>query len=157
MDAGKFGQFAQLMSDVGLVFDIEFTEDELVHPSWIVFDKKIEEGISILPGSLRLPPAHTKSSKSMNTTLWTLVNRTKRRERKPARSYYSLTGSLPTTMDDWTLDNIIRKFAMPNPISSLDGTPVCDDLIVIGMFLKFYSSSGSTPHPLKPLGSPGLL
>ena len=56
MEAGTtFGTFAQKMFNAGLVFNLEFTEDELDQPSWRLIDQKIMDGINALPGRPKLP------------------------------------------------------------------------------------------------------
>jgi hypothetical protein len=57
LDPGNLGPFAQWMSDMGLVFDIQFTEDELEQlPDWNIFDGKFMDRISSLPAVFELPP-----------------------------------------------------------------------------------------------------
>ena len=60
MDCSEFGPFAQRMLDLGLVFNITFTEGELAelraHANWAMFDRKFMDGISTLPAGLELPP-----------------------------------------------------------------------------------------------------
>ena len=51
MYAGNFRSFAQKMFNAGLVFNIQFMEEELEQlPHWSLFDCKIMNQITALPG-----------------------------------------------------------------------------------------------------------
>ena len=74
MDSGSFGIFAQRMFDVGLVFNVDFTDDELQQlPNWHLFNQKIMAGVSSLPANINLPPPAQELSELANHTLWAFV------------------------------------------------------------------------------------
>jgi hypothetical protein len=135
MDSADFGTFAQQMFDLGLVFDIKFTEDELQRlPSWSTFDKKITDGILSLPAGIELPPRPPKLSNSVNSTLWTFVNCPLQTVRgKYGRKVLNLVLPMATPTTKWTLDLLTEDFSVENPISRPDNTPMPQRLIVIGV------------------------
>ena len=135
MDSGSFGVFAQRMFDLGLVFDVRFTKDEIAQlPSWCMFDRKVMDGVSSLPGKIELPPRPSTTSESMNGTLWTFVTRVMKTVRKqPGRQKYHLVPPKDTPTARWTLDVLMGEFSVPNPISGLDDNPVPQNLIIIGL------------------------
>jgi hypothetical protein len=135
MDSGSFGAFAQRMFDLGLVFDVRFTKDEIEQlPSWRLFDRKIMDGVSSLPGKIELPPRPLTTSESVNGTLWAFVDCMAKTVRKqPGRQKYHLVPpKKPTPTARWTLDVLLKEFSVPNPISGLDDNPVPQSLIIIG-------------------------
>jgi hypothetical protein len=139
MDSGSFGSFAQRMFNAGLVFNIHFTEDELEQlPRWSLFDSKIMDQISTLPGGIQLPPRPSNTPSSANATLWMLVRcHIQSRCNDPGRRVIHFNPpAVPITPMMYSLETLIRELAMPNPISHPDDTPAVDHLIVIGMFLN---------------------
>lgn len=143
VDMGSFGLFAQRMFDTGLVFNIEFTEDELRQlPRWSLFDHKIMDGVSALPAKLHLPSRPLNTSSSVNTTLWSFVKCHAQAQRgHPGRRLYHLNPpAVPITPHTFTLETLIREFAMPNPISCPDDTPIPQHLIIIGVFFRYNSN-----------------
>jgi hypothetical protein len=126
------------MFDMGLVFDIEFTEDELEQlPDWTLFNGKILDGISSLPAIFELPPRPANMQMSVNATTWTFVKCQLRsqRARSGSRQIYQLNPPTIIPTSAWSLENLIREFALPNPISQPSNAPVPQKLIVIGVFL----------------------
>jgi len=123
------------MFDLGLVFDIRFTEDEIQQlPNWRLFDRKVMDGVLSLPGEIELPPRPLNMSESMNGILWSFVTcSTKAVRNQPGRRKYYLAPPGPTPMARWTLDLLIGEFSLPNPISGLDDNPVPQNLIIIGL------------------------
>lgn len=139
MDVGSFGPFAQRMFDTGLVFNIEFTEDELgLLPRWNLFDRKIMDKISTLPAKLQLPSRPINVLSSVNTTLWSFVKCHSQAQRGHyGRRLYHLNPPLvPITPHTFTLETLIKELAMPNPISCPDDTPIPQHLIIIGVFFN---------------------
>src|ERR1700753_97387 len=141
MEVGDFGIFAQQMFDMGLVFNVEFTEAELGQlPSWSLFDHKITDGISSLRGKPGLPSRPQNMQGSANTTLWSFVKRHSQKQRgKSGRESYHLNPTTPITTSMWTLDFLIQEFAMLNPISGPDDTPMPQHLIIIGKLFWLHS------------------
>jgi hypothetical protein len=139
MDTGSFGTFAQRLSDVGLVFNITFAEDELQQqPSWSLFNRKIMAGVSSLPARIELPPRPPNMTGSVNSILWTPITRFKRGVRgQPGRHTFHLVPPPTIPTSDWTPGLIVDKFAVPNPISGPDDAPVPKHLIIIGVLLRF--------------------
>ena len=131
---GDFPEFAQTMSDIGLVFSITFTEAELEgQASWSLFNKKIMEGISSLPANLVLPCSRsTRQPNNANATLWTIVNCHLVRPpcQAPREYWFERPPSIPVA--SYTLGEINRQFAVDNPISRPDDSPVPSRLLVIG-------------------------
>jgi len=136
MDSGSFGSFAQRMFDAGLVFHIEFTEEELeILPCWTLFDKKIVDGISALPSELVLPPRPPNMPSSANSTLWTFVQCHSQLQRghPGRRSLDIIPPKSSITPPMYTLKTVIRELATPNPICYTDSTSFPQDLVIIGM------------------------
>ena len=131
MDDGKFGEFAQWMSNAGLVFDIGFTEEEQSEErlSWTVFDEKIMQGLQSLPGGIQLPPRPARISFSINSTLWKLGKCSVRATR--------LHTSRKTLQVGSAANLYLTKHAVANPISGPENTPVPRQLIVIGVLFYF--------------------
>jgi hypothetical protein len=72
--SGMFGAFAQHMFEIGLVFNIQFTEEEILQlPRWNLFDRKITEEMSSLPSRIWLPTRTTNGPASANVTAWELA------------------------------------------------------------------------------------
>ena len=145
MDCSEFGPFAQRMLDLGLVFNITFTEGELAelraHANWAMFDRKFMDGISTLPAGLELPPWPLNIQPSVNATLWTLVKCNNQAKRgQPGLRVFHL-GHPPGVvgMPMYMLDKLIQELTIPNPISYPDDTPVPHNLVIIGRFLRHYS------------------
>jgi hypothetical protein len=140
MDDGKFGEFAQWMSDAGLVFDIGFTEEEQSEErlSWTVFDEKIMQGLQSLPGGIQLPPRPARISFSINSTLWKLGKCSVRATRRhTGRKTLQVGSAADLYVGDWTIDNLLTEHAVANPISGPENTPVPRQLIVIGVLFYF--------------------
>jgi len=133
---GDFGQFAQRMLDVGLVFNIEFTGEELGQlPRWELFDHKIMDSISSPTTKIKLPPRPTNTPPSVNTMLWSIVQCHKKSERKHTglSSYHLNPPTHPITTMSYTLERLIQeKLVVGNPISNPDNTPVPQYLMIIG-------------------------
>lgn len=123
------------MFDIGLVFNLSFTEAELLQPpSWVSFDQKIMDGVASLPARIRLPPRPSHASASANGTLWTFVKCFLRAVRgQHGRKKYHLTPPPTITAAQWTLDHLTKELSVPNPISGLDDASVPQNLIVIGV------------------------
>lgn len=139
MDAGSFGPFAQRMFNAGLVFNIQFTEDELRQlPCWSLFDCKIMDQITTLPGRLELPPRPSNVPSSANATLWTFIKGHTQTQRNNfgRRVIHLNPPAVPITPTMYTLETLIHELAMPNPISCPDDVPLAKHLIIIGMFSK---------------------
>jgi hypothetical protein len=139
MDQGSFGAFAQQMCDVGLVFNIRFSEEELLQlPSWRLFNGKITDGVSSLPGRINLPARPPGVSESVNSTVWTFVRCFSQTVRgRSGRQKYHLVPPNPMPTSKWTLNFLVKEFSVINPISGPDDTPVPQDLIIIGGLLLF--------------------
>ena len=143
MSTGKFGGFAQHMSDIGLVFDMHFTKEELLQLSkWSVFDRKIMEGISSLPGGIQFPTRTDNGPISADSTAWQLVNFI----RKPIKGqtghhkYILVPLQQQLSSNEWTLNHLIAGYTITNPISGLDGASVPEHLVVISLlFLSHFS------------------
>lgn len=140
IDCGSFGVFAQWMFDIGLVFDLRFTEDELLQPpSWVLFDQKIMDGVASLPARIRLPLRPSHVSASANGTLWTFVKCFTRAVRNQCgRKKYHLTPPPTITTTQWTLDHLTNELSVPNPISGPDDASVPQNLVIIGVSFRFY-------------------
>jgi len=135
IDAADFGGFSQRMFDVGLVFNIQFTEEELAQlPRWSLFDHKIMDGISALPARLNLPSRPSNDPSSVNSTLWTLISchSQAKRGHPGCRSLYLNRPTSHVTPGMFTLKGLIEVFGIPNPISCPDDTPTPKNLIMIG-------------------------
>lgn len=131
----NFGSFAQRMFDAGLVFNIQFTEAELGQlPRWDLFDHKIMDQITSLPGKLELPPRPSNVSRSANTTLWTFIKCHVRAQRNNfgCKLIHLNPPSATITPLMYTLETLIDELAMENPISCSDDVPVTKYLIIIG-------------------------
>jgi hypothetical protein len=123
------------MFDIGLVFDIRFTEDELEQlPRWNLFDRKITDGISALSAMLKLPSRPSAMQDSANSTLWSFVQCDQQALRgQYGRWVYHLNLPGPITASEYTLEALIQRFGIPNPISSPDDTLAPpQQLIIIG-------------------------
>ena len=158
MDSGSFGIFAQRMFDVGLVFNIDFTDDELLQlPNWRLFNQKIMAGVSSLPANINLPPPARKLSESVNHTLWAFVKHLSRPvQNQPGTKKHHLVGGEPIPTAKWTLDHLMREFSIPNPISGPDAIPVPQRLIIIGGSLEFVPKNTCIFDSKKPPVSLGL-
>jgi len=140
MDVASFGSFAQRMFDAGLVFNIRFTEDELGQlPRWSLFDRKIMDQVTSLPGELKLPPRPSNVSSSANTTLWTFIkcHLQTQRNNYGCKVIHLNPPSATITPSMYTLETLIRELAMPNPISCSDDVLVTDNLIIIGTSSRY--------------------
>ena len=128
------------MFNAGLVFSLEFAEDELDQPHWRLLDQKIMDGINALPGRLNLPLRLSNTPMSANDTLWTFVQCHKRAARRHCghRLMYLVPPTEPITLSMYKLETLIQVLATPNPISCPDDTPIPENLIIIGMFSKHY-------------------
>lgn len=131
------------MFDLGLVFNVRFDEEELRQlPSWSLFNQKITDGVNSLPGRIMLPPRPSNMNDSVNATLWTFVKCFSQAVRgQKGRRSYSLVPPEPTPTYRWTLDLLREEFAVLNPISGLDDTPVPQQLVIIGTSLQFSSNN----------------
>ena len=131
------------MFDIGLVFNIQFTEDELQQlPSWKLFDRKIMDGVSSLPAMIQLPPRPSNMSSSVNAILWTFVKLFTRTIRNQCgRQTYHLVPPSATPITKWSLNLLIEEFAVPNPISGPDDEAVPQNLIIIGLCNQFNSKN----------------
>lgn len=131
------------MFNAGLVFNLEFAEDELDQPSWRLIDQKIMEGINTIPGGLNLPLRPSNTPMSANDTLWTFVQCHKRATRGHCgrRSMYLIPPTEPITLSMYKLETLIQQLAMPNPISCPDDTPIPEHLIIIGALSKHFPSA----------------
>jgi hypothetical protein len=139
MDMSSFALFAQRMFDIGLVFNIEFTEEELgqlnQQPRWSLFDRKIMDGISNLPAGLNLPPRPTNIPISANSTLWSFIkcHMQAQRSHPGRRMFHFNPPTTPITSQMYTLEILIQELALANPISSPDNAAVPQKLIIIGV------------------------
>ena len=141
MAAGSFGPFAQRMFDAGLVFNIQFTDDELEQlPRWNLLDRKIMDQIATLSSRPELPPRPPNTPTSVNATLWTFIKcHTQNKRNNPGRPLIHLNPPAdPITPSMYTLDSLTNKLGMSNPISSPDDTPLAKKLIVIGTSSIYY-------------------
>jgi hypothetical protein len=127
------------MFDVGLVFNIMFTAEEVRKlPKWEIFDEKIMAGISALPAKIALPPRPQNkalnSSSSPNFTLWSWVAcHTKGQRGHYGRRLFHLNPpAVIVTQATFTLVGLTRELAVSNPISYPDNTPGPQDLFIIG-------------------------
>jgi hypothetical protein len=128
------------MFDAGLVFNIEFTDDELVElrctpsRSWVKFDTKIMDGISMLPAMLELPPLPpTVTAGSAHATLWSFVKCHSHALRKqPGRRSYHLIPPQDIVPTMHIPEELAKELGVPNPISCPNDTPIPKKLIVIG-------------------------
>jgi len=130
------------MFDTGLVFNIWFTEDELGQlPHWSLFDCKIMDQVTSLPGELKLLPQPSNVSSSANTTLWTFFKcHLQTQHNNYGCKVIHLNPPLATiTPSMYTLETLICELAMPNPISCSDDVLVTDHLIIIGMLTRSHS------------------
>lgn len=154
LDLGSFGSFTQRMFDIGLVFNIHFTEDELQQlPSWRLFDRKIMDGVSALPARIQLPSRPSYMPVSANATLWTFVKLfTKTLRNQYGRQMYHLVPPSAPPITKWTLNLLIEEFAVPNPISAPDDAPVPQNLIIIGLWSQFSSEK----YPYSTFTSPSF-
>lgn len=130
---GKFGSFSQQMFDIGLVFDVSFTDDELLQPNWSLFDRKIEDGISSLQAEIQLPPRPDKLSLSANSTLWTFVKCLTKQARGNVERKYLLDHADPLSSSQWTLDHLTKTLSVTNPISRPGSNAIPERLIIIGV------------------------
>jgi hypothetical protein len=143
MSTGKFGGFAQHMSDIGLVFDMHFTEEELLQlQKWSVFDRKIMEGISSLPGGIQFPTRTDNGPVSANSMAWQWVNFI----RKPIKGqtdrhkYILVPLQQQLSSNEWTLDHLIEGYTITNLINGLDGALVPEHLVVISLLFLWHFS-----------------
>ena len=123
------------MFEAGLVFNIEFTDEELEQPPrWNLFDRKIMDQIATLPGRPELPPRPLNTPTSANATLWTFIEcHTQNKRGHPGRRLIHLNPPAhPITPAMYTLRNITSTLGMPNPISPPDDASIAKMLIVIG-------------------------
>ena len=128
------------MFNAGLVFNLEFAEDELDQPSWRLIDQKIMDGINALPSRLNLPLRPSNTPMSANDTLWTFVQCHKRAARRHCGRHlmYLVPPIQPITLSTYKLQTLIQQLAMLNPISCPDDTPIPEHLIIIGTFSQHY-------------------
>jgi hypothetical protein len=128
------------MFDVGLVFNIRYTQDELEgRPSWTLFNKKITDGLASLPAEIQLPPRPASVSESVNTILWTFVEVMIQAVRNhPGRKKFHLVPPQSTPTRKWTLQMLTKEFSVENPISGLEDAPVPQRLIIIGVLHLFF-------------------
>ncbi|KAF9785059.1 hypothetical protein BJ322DRAFT_1020665 [Thelephora terrestris] len=129
---GTFGPFAQRMFDIGLVFHLRFTDDELLQSNWSLFDRKITDGISSLPARIQLPPRPANQPPSANSTCWTFVKCGIKPARGRSDKRYILVHPEHISSSQWTLDYLRGSLAVTNPISGPDEDLIPDRLIVIG-------------------------
>jgi len=137
MNQSSFGTFAQQMSSMGLTFDITFTEDELVGPpNWKLFDEKIMDGMSHLSAQLEFPPrpGHFQEVDSCNFTRWAIIYCRKHKKDGVDRYQFQLPAMTPSS---YTLEHLVKNFAVDNPISSQSGTLPPSRLLVIGGLFWF--------------------
>ena len=70
MDASSFGEFAQQMSELGLIFDITFTDEQLLKlPDWMLVDEKITLSLSCIYPTVHLPKPPSSTTGSVNGTV----------------------------------------------------------------------------------------
>jgi len=122
------------MSDLGLVFDIHFTDEELRKlPSWTLTNEKMVAGISSIEPQVSLPQAPPGIRGSMNGTTWLLVKLQKETIKKSGgrqQLFFNPPVTPPTTAT-FGLSNLIDEFGVANPLSRLNGDAVPQSLIVI--------------------------
>jgi len=139
MNASSFGEFSQLMSDFGLIFDIAFTDDELQKlPDWTVIDDKIVTGISSIYPRLSLPAAPSGIRESINGTVWSFVKiqiETIRKSGGRRQLFFNPPTGAPTP-PMFHLDVLIREFGVENPVSRTNNAPVPRSLIIICMCIS---------------------
>ena len=134
MKKSSFGTFAQQMSDMGLTFNITFTEDELGGlPNWRLFDEKIMDGISHLSAQLELPsrPASMRVE-SANSTRWVFVHCQETKKCGICTYRFQLPAMTPTL---YTLEHLDQSITIDNPICSSDAAPTPRKLLVVGGFI----------------------
>lgn len=140
MAAASFGPFAQRMFDAGLVFNIQFTDEELAQlPRWSIFDHKIMDQIATLSSRPELPPRPPNTPISANATLWTFIKcHTQNKRNSPGRPLIHLNPPAdPITPSMYTLQNLANKLGMLNPISPPDDTPLAKKLVIIGKLFTY--------------------
>lgn len=137
MDASLFGEFSQLMSDFGLIFDITLSDDELQKlPDWTIIDEKITTGISSIYPSVSLPKAPSGIQDTINGTVWSFVKTQTEKIRKSGgrRQLYFNPPTTPPTPLMFGLDILIKEFGVENPVSRTNNAPVPKSLIIICMY-----------------------
>jgi hypothetical protein len=136
IDTSSLGEFLQRMTDFGLVFDINFTDNELARlPDWFLFDQKITAGISSISPPVVLPSAGAGMHGTVNGTVWTFVKlKDEAIKRSHGRRKYFFNPPLtPPTPAMFNLDVLINEFGIENAISRQNNAPVPRNLIVISM------------------------
>ena len=74
MDASFFGEFVQQMSELGLIFDITFTDEQLLKlPDWTLVDEKITLCLLCIYPTVHLPKPPSSTTGSVNGTVWSFV------------------------------------------------------------------------------------
>ena len=124
------------MFEAGLVFNIEFTDEELEQlPRWSLFDCKIMDQIATLPCRPDLPPRPLNTPTSANATLWTFIKcHSQNKRNHPGRQLIHFTPPAdPITPAMYTLHNVTSTLGMLNPISPPDDAPLAKMLVIIGM------------------------
>jgi len=139
MDASSFGEFSQRMLNLELVFDISFTDEELVSlPNWTLFDEKIVTGISSIRPQVHLPQAPSGIRNSINGTVWSLVKLQPETIRKTGgrRRFFFNPPPRPPTPATFSLRALVDEFGVENPLSRDNGDIVPQSLIIICKYVS---------------------
>ena len=134
MEASSFGEFAQRMSELGLIFDITFTDEELLKlPDWTIVDDKITIGLSCIYPRVFLPKAPSGTSESVNSTVWSFVKvKSRTLKNTGGRQQYSfIPPTKPPVPHEFSLDRLIKDFGLENPVSHTNNVLAPEKLIVI--------------------------
>lgn len=147
MDASSFGEFAQQMLDLELVFDISFTDEELLTlPNWTLFDEKIVTGISSIRPEVNLPRAPSSIRNSLNGTVWSLVKLQPETIKKSGgrRRFFFNPPPGPPTPATFSLRALVDEFGVPNPLSRDNGGVVPQSLIIVCKYISIRTKRGLT-------------
>ena len=134
MDASSFGEFVQQMSELGLIFDITFTDEQLLKlPDWTLVDEKITLGLSCIYPTVHLPKPPSCTTGSVNGTVWSFVkvSSTALKNTGGRRQYTFIPPARPPVPHEFSLDLLIKEFGLPNPVSRTNNVLPPENIIVI--------------------------
>ena len=134
MDACSFGEFTQQMSELGLIFDITFTNEQLLKlPDWMLVDEKITLSLSCIYPTVHLPKPPSSTTRLVNGTVWSFVEvRSATLKNTGGRGQYTFIPPTPPPVPhEFSLDLLIKRFGLLNPVSRTNNVLAPAKLIII--------------------------
>ena len=134
MDTSSCGEFVQQMSKLGLIFDITFTDEELLKlPDWTLVDEKITLGLSCIYPTVYLPKPPSCTTGSVNGTVWSFVKVSSSTLKNTGgrQQYTFIPPARPPVPHEFSLDRLINDFGLENPVSRTNNVLGPEKLIVI--------------------------